>query len=262
MPQYSLTNDYSSMLTSLWVPPGSGSLGSDVKLFGDPNAVLIPSAHADFDSNTASSFGFMQAYNQFSGNRAALVGVPGMGGSGTVTVGGLGRKGATRLVIFETDGMANEDSVPTSGLTNAGAYNSYYNIRPSDTVNGGGYNQNALLQVVEAICNRDDGTPVSVPSGYPTPPSVPGYATINKPVLVHCIAFGAIFETSEQRSIECGAAVAADLDDRRTLLFPVRPPTPTNGYKWCIGTLQQRQHKLQQAFLNILDSSVPVSLIE
>ena len=73
VPQYSLTNNYASMLTSLWVPPGSGSLGSDVKLFGDPNAVSIPAAHADFDSNTASSFGFMLAYNQFSGNRSALV---------------------------------------------------------------------------------------------------------------------------------------------------------------------------------------------
>ena len=218
VPQYSLTNDYASMLTSLWVPPGSGSLGSDVRLFGDPNAGLIPHAHADFDSNTASSFGFMQAYNQFSGNRSALVNVTGMGGSGTATVGGLGRKGATQLVIFETDGMANEDSQPQSGsggLTNGGSYNSYYNIRPTDPVNGGGYNQNALLQVVEAICNRDDGTPISVPTGYPTPPSISGYATPNKPVIVQCIAFGAIFETSNSAQIERRAAVARHLDDRR-----------------------------------------------
>ncbi len=215
VPQYSLTNDYASMLTSLWVPPGSGSMTGDVKLFGDPNSVLIPAAHADFDSNTASSFGFMQAFNQFSGNRAALVGVPGMDGSTPTTVGGLGRKGATRLVIYETDGMSNEDSIPSSGITNTGAYNSYYNIRPGDTVNGGGYNQNALLQVVEAICNRDDGTPVSVPNGYPTPPAVPGYATINKPVIVQCIAFGAIFETSNKCEAERRAPAAADFDDRQ-----------------------------------------------
>src|SRR5262249_52771293 len=138
---------------------------------------------------TASSYGFMPAYNQFS----AAAGLS-ASGNGGVAQGGLGRKGATRLVIFETDGMANEDSIPTSGFTNGGGYNSYYNIRPSDTVNGAGYNQTNLLQVVEAICNRDDGTPVSVPTDYPTPPSYPGYAAINKPVIVHCIAFGAIFE--------------------------------------------------------------------
>ena len=207
VPQYSLTNDYASMLTSLWVPPGSGSLGSDVKLFGDPNAGLIPHAHADFDSNTASSFGFMQAYNQFSGNQSALVNQSGMGGVGTATVGGLGRKGATRLVIFETDGMANEDSVPqggTGGITNAGPYNSYYNIRPADTVNGGGYSQSNLLAVVENICNHDDSTyTYTVPSGAPTPASVPGYATPNKPVIVQCIAFGAIFENNN--NIQPGA---------------------------------------------------------
>ena len=44
--------------------------------------------------------------------------------------------------------------------------------------------------------------------------------------------------------------------------FPSSSTDPVNGYKWCIGTLQQRQQKLQQAFLNILDSSVPVSLIQ
>jgi hypothetical protein len=44
--------------------------------------------------------------------------------------------------------------------------------------------------------------------------------------------------------------------------FPSSSTDATNGYKWCIGTLQQRQQKLEQAFINFLDSSVPVSLIE
>jgi hypothetical protein len=259
VPQYSLTNDYASMLSSLWLPPNSGS--SDIRLFGDPNGALIPHAHADFDSNTASSFGFMLAFNQFSGNRSALVGVPGMDGSTPTTVGGLGRKGATRLVIFETDGMANEDSIPQSGITNAGAYNSYYNIRPSDKVNGGNYNQNALLQVAEALCNRDDGTPVVVPTGYPTPPNVPGYATINKPVLIHCIAFGAIFETPNSAQTSA-VPMMQQISTIGNTTFPSSSTDPANGYKWCIGTLQQRQDKLRQAFLNILDSSVPVSLIK
>jgi hypothetical protein len=261
VPQYSLNNDYTSMLTSLWVPPGSGSLASDVKLFGDSNAVLIPAAHADFDANTASSFGFMQAYNQFSGDRSDLAGVTGMGGSGTVTVGGLGRKGATRLVIFETDGMANEDSVPQSGPTNGGAYNSYYNIRPSDTVNGAGYSETNLLQVVEAICNRDDGTAVSVPNGYPTPPSMPGYATINKPVIVQTIAFGAIFENTNSTQTSA-VTLLQKISTIGGTTFPNSSTDPANGFKWCTGTLSDRQTKLQQAFLNFLDSSVPVSLIE
>ena len=260
VPQFNLTNDYASMLTSLWVPPGSGALGSDVKLFGDSNAVLIPAAHADFDANTASSFGFMQAYNQYSG-AAALVNQTGMGGSGTVTLGGLGRKGATKLVIYETDGMANEDSTPSSGPTNGGSYNSYYNIRPSDTVNGNGYSETNLLKVVEAICNRDDGTAVSVPTGYPTPPGLPGYATVNRPVTVQCIAFGAIFENSSSTQTS-SVALLQKISTIGGTTFPNSSTDATNGFKWCTGTLSQRQSKLQQAFLNFLDTDVPVSLIE
>jgi peroxiredoxin Q/BCP len=184
-PQFSLTNNYNNLITTTWAPPESIGLSTDLPLWNSsgkrPNT---PSAHGDYDSNTASSYGFMLAYNQFSA--AAALSASSDGG---VAQGGLGRKGATRMVIFEADGMANEDSVPASGFTNGGGYNSYYNIRPTDAVNGAGYSQTNLLQVVEAICNRDDGTAVSVPSGYPAPPGYPGYATINKPVIVHCNAY-------------------------------------------------------------------------
>ena len=256
-PQYSLTNNYTAMLTSLWVPPNSGT--TDVTPW-DSNGQQTPHAHGDYDSNTASSYGFMLAYNQFSSNTALRT-----AGPASTPVGGLGRKGATRMVIYETDGMANADSQPLLGFVqgaNGGAYNSYYAIRPGDVVNGAGYSQSNLLQVVETICNKDDSTySYTVPSGAPTPPSNPGYATVNKPVIVHCIAFGAIFETPS--SIQTSAVTL--LQSISTLggtTFPSSSADPVNGFKWCTGTLQQRQDKLKQAFLNILDSSVPVSVIK
>jgi hypothetical protein len=126
---------------------------------------------------------------------------------------------------------------------------------------GGRYNKNSLMQVVEAICNRDDGTPVAVPNGCPTPPTAPGYATINKPVVVHCIAFGAIFETPNSQ-LPNVVPMMQDISTIGGTTFPSSSTDPVNGYKWCVGTLQQRQDKLKQAFLNILDSSVPVSLIK
>src|SRR5205823_1119327 len=121
--------------------------------------VQIPRAHGDWNSNTSTSYGFMLAYNQFSSASALQTTSP--------VVGGFGRKGATRMIIYETDGMANEDSVPTGGSTmsntftlgSPAAYNSYYAIKPGQTVNGAGYSQSNLLRVVEAICNKDDGTP-------------------------------------------------------------------------------------------------------
>jgi hypothetical protein len=252
--QYNLTNDYASMINSLWLPPNSGS--SDVRPW-DANGQQTPRAHGDYDANTASVHGFMLAYNQFSGS-TTLQAPPG----GGPAVGGFGRRGASRLVIYETDGMANEDSIPQSGFYNGGAYNSYYHILPGDVLNGAGYDATHLLQVVETICNKDDGTPYQAPpTGYPTPPALPGYATVNKPVIIHCIAFGAIFENSN--SIQTSSvSLLQQISTIGGTVFPNSASDPTNGFKWCIGTLSQRQAKLQQAFLTILDSSVPVSLIQ
>ena len=99
------------MINSLWYPPNSGS--SDVRPW-DANGSLTPRAHGDYDSNTATSYGLMLAYNQFSGNTALQA-------SG---MGGFGRKGAQRLVILETDGLANAstsasttNAAPTRGIS-------------------------------------------------------------------------------------------------------------------------------------------------
>ena len=101
------------MINALWYPPNSGS--ADVRPW-DANGSLTPRAHGDYDSNTATSYGLMLAYNQFSGNTA-------LQSSG---MGGYGRKGAQRLVILETDGLANAST--SASTTNAGAYQAYFNI--------------------------------------------------------------------------------------------------------------------------------------
>ena len=79
-----------------------------------------PRAHGDYVACTATSYGLMLAYNQLSGNA-------GLRNLGT---GGGGRKGAQRLVILETDGMANQAT--SAGFTNAGPYDSFYSVAPGD----------------------------------------------------------------------------------------------------------------------------------
>jgi hypothetical protein len=119
-----------------------------------------------------------------------------------------------------------------------------------------------LLNVVEAICNKDDSTPYqTLPTSYPTPPAYPGYATANRPVILHCIAFGAIFETpsSTQKN---AVALLQQISTIGGTTFPSSSTDPVNGYKWCIGTLAQRRDKLKQAFVSILTQSVTVSLIQ
>ena len=114
VPQYSLTNDYSTMLTSLWVPPGSGSLGSDVNL-RRPQRRPDPARPRRLRFQHRQQFWLYAGLQPVQRQPLALVNVPAWAAGTPTTVGGLGRKGATRLVIFETDGMANEDSMPQSG---------------------------------------------------------------------------------------------------------------------------------------------------
>ncbi len=71
--------NYATMINSLWYPPNSST--SDVTPF-DANGQLTPCAHGDYCGNTATSFGLMLAYNQFSTN-SSLIGM-GMGGYGRV----------------------------------------------------------------------------------------------------------------------------------------------------------------------------------
>jgi hypothetical protein len=244
-PLFNLTNNYSAMLTQLWLSPAGTS--ADVTPWS-ANGLQVPRAHADYDSNTTSDYGFMLAYNQFSSAST----LQGNQSDGLGPVGGLGRKGATKLIVYETDGMANQGTNPTGGfVTSGGAYNSYYAIRPGDVVDTAGYSQSGLTTVVQNICNLDSNS------------SAPGYSTANRPVIVQCIAFGAIFEPNNNNSTQTNAvALLQAISTIGGTVFPSSSSDAANGYKWCIGSLQDRQNKLQQAFINILDSSVPVSLVQ
>jgi hypothetical protein len=242
-PLFNLTNNYAAMLSQLWLSPKGTS--QDVTPWST-DGLNIPRAHADYDANTTSDYAFMLAYNQFSSAST----LQGSQSDGLGPVGGFGRKGTTKLVIYETDGMANQGSNPTGGfVTTGGAYNSYYAIRPGDTVNSAGYSQSALTTVVQNICNLDSNT------------TAPGYATPNRPVIVQCIAFGAIFEVTGSLQTSSVSLLQA-ISTIGGTVFPSSPTDATNGWKWCTGTLSQRQNKLQTAFIKILDSSVPVSLVQ
>ena len=80
-PVNSLSNNYTNMINSLWFPPNSST--SDVTPW-DSNGLNTPHGHGDYDSNTATSYGLMLAYNQFSSS--SVLSSSGQGG-------GLGRKG-------------------------------------------------------------------------------------------------------------------------------------------------------------------------
>jgi hypothetical protein len=236
-PQYNLSRNYAGMINSLWFPPNSSTL--DVRPW-DPNGMQTPRAHGDYCSNTATSYGFMLAYNQFSSN-ASLA---------SQSVGGLGRVGAAKLVVLETDGMANVSTTQT--FVNNGANNSYYDLS-NPTISGNAPDQDSI-QVAQRICAlTTDNT------------NGPGFATPSKPVIIQCLAFGAIFEPTAQ---DGQSTTALDMLQQISSIggtgFPpsVTATSDPNYYKLCIGTLAQRQAKLQQAFSIIMNDGISVIMVK
>jgi hypothetical protein len=245
--QSSLGRDYTTMYNSLWYPPNSSS--TDVRPW-DINGLQTPRSFADYTSNTATQHGLMLAYNQFSGNPALVA-------SGA---GGLGRVGAQRLVILETDGMANVGDNPALGFSNNGYGQSYYNILPGQTNTATGYDQTALLQVVQAICNTKDGV-AGTPNSEVANPGYPGYAVPSRPVSVQTIAFGIVFEISTSAQTNA-VGLLQSISAIGGSVFPSSPNDPTNGFKWCIGPLATKQQLLQQAFSAVLNDGDAISIVQ
>jgi hypothetical protein len=235
--QVELTNNYQSLINLMYYPPGPGpNPGGETRLFADPTTdpgwTRSPRAAGDYWVDTTTNYGLMLAYNQFSGQSYA---------SG---VGGGGRTGASRLVILETDGMANIGA--QAGFHNQKAQsatapnNSYYEIGPADTVSG------------STASPGQDAINVAITLCAKTTDPVPGFSTASKPVKIYCIAFGAIFENP------C---------PEQSVALPFLAQISTTGSTGgnvitVIGSQQQREQNMATAFVNIMDADVPVSLIK
>ena len=140
-------------------------------------------------------------------------------------------------------------------MKNQGAYNSYYAIRyNSASPNGSeypgsinGYGDNAssvtsqIYNLCTQICALDSASP-------------PGYSTPSKRALIHCIGFGPQFAASSNSS-----ANIATLNQMQTI-GSVTDGMPS--YKIIYGTESAVAAGLQQAFTQILQSGVQISLIQ
>ncbi len=236
-----LGRNYVRMIDSLWFPPSTlDSPNSSITPYS-PDMNEVPHA----SGGTCTVMGLMLAYNQFSSNPSLRNFTP---GSVSGIAGGLGRQGAEKLIILETDGMAN--TLAAAGFSNAGPFNSYYNIRqPGEyPTNSGPAVDAQVYSVVDQICALDSNNP-------------PGYSTSRKPVKIHCIAFGALFEP---------ANFSASTTQALTLLQTIQykgktqssPSLPLAASKIITGDADTRVEKLRQALSAIMQDGVQVSLIE
>lgn len=237
-PMYSLSRDYTGMINRLWFPPNTTS--ADVRPW-DADGMMTPRSYGDYTSNTTTNYGLMLAYNQLSGDsslRSALLG-------------GGGRKGAQRIIILETDGMANVAA--NAQFVNGGANKSYYKLSSSDSITPGGSASQAVLDVATRLCAlTTDST------------NGPGFATPRKAVRIHCVAFGAVFESSASGSEPANAlSLLQQVSAIGGTGFPTSlTDTGPNAYKLCTGTLAERQSKMRTAFTKIMDDEASLSLVK
>ncbi|HVA44849.1 MAG TPA: Tad domain-containing protein [Pirellulales bacterium] len=237
--------NYSNMIESLWYPPATVGNASATVTPYDSNNLEVPRAFG----GTCYAMPLMLAYNQF--NAAS-------GCSSYATpagiAGGNGRKGAQKIIIFETDGAPN--TTASAGFVNSGSYQSYYNVRynpaapagseyPSG-INGYSDNDSTVTSQIYGLCDQLVASETASP---------PGYTSGSRKVLIHCIGFGPLFASGSAEA----AANTATLNQMQTI-GNVNDGMP--GYKLIYGDQNTVVNDLQQAFSTILESTVPVSLIQ
>ena len=247
-----LGQNYQQLIDSLWFPPTTVTGGVTTITPYDPDFQNVPRAAG----GTSPGMTFMMAYNMFSSSitnlRTYATPEPQYRGN----AGGLGRRGAERLIIFETDGAPNTRAVAT--IQNSGS-DSYYPIRvvtPGNLFNagnefptGGTYANSDVYDVVQQICALNTASP-------------PGYSTSRKKALVYSIGYGTLFDPAYASSLQTTA-----LGFLQSVQFYGNTSPDTNAGNFpssqrIYGTPTQRINNMQAAFTNIMQTGTQVSIIK
>jgi Putative Flp pilus-assembly TadE/G-like len=248
-----LGRNYQGLKDSLWFPPTTVSGAAKEITPYDADFAHVPRAKG----GTAPAMGFMIAYNQFSSSTANLRSYSQPEPLDKGLAGGVGRKGAQRLIIFETDGAPNTGA--TASLVSSGA-DSYYRIRLVDPLNynspknvewpsNPSYADSDVFAVVSSITAKDTASP-------------PGYSRPRRPVLVYPIGYGSMFDPANPSSGQTTA-----LTFLQNIAFRGNTATDTNpnsfpDWQRIYGDNQMRINRIQKAFTNIMQAGVQVSLIQ
>jgi hypothetical protein len=249
------------MINSLWFSPKVISTNGEINIYNSTGASTgdiydVPRANG----GTCYAMPLMLAYNQFSSN-SNLVGYTANATPGTA--GGLGRNGAAKLLVFESDGCVNTNA-DAATLVSSTNGTGYYRVRVADAsnLNAAGtefpanvsnanppYTFSALASSCQAIASQ---ICADVSAG--------GYSTTRKPVLIHCIAFGSLFEPTNSSTRKTDAlSNLAQLE----VIGKVQSAGATTlaSNKIIVGDFNTRISNLQSAFSSIMQDGVQVTLL-
>jgi Flp pilus assembly protein TadG len=222
----------------------------------DPATNLVPSANfadtARADGDTSFAMALMLCYNQFALTPTTDTNLRTFATSSPIAfptgmAGGLGRRGAQKVIIFETDGLPN--CLATASLVNAGTYK-YYKIRydmnrpyaseyPSVTPSTN--NASAVVNQVYSLVQQ----------------LATDYSTSRNPFRLYAIGFGPVFQ---------GADAASAEQTLQTMQYYAgtqsSPSTPLPSDQIVTGTGAQMTANMNAAFKNILQKGVQIALIK
>lgn len=222
----------------------------------DPATGKIPSANfmdiPRADGNTCFAMALMLCYNQLAVTPASDSNLRTFVTSSPINfptgmAGGMGRKGAQKLIIFETDGLANCSA--TASLVNAGTYK-YYKIRYDmnrpgaseyPTINTANINDSTVLSQVYSLIQQ----------------LVADYSTQRNPFKLYALGYGPVFQ---------GVNASSALSTLQTMQYYAgtqsSPTTPLASNQIVTGTDAQMSTNMVNAFTSILESGVQIALIK
>ncbi len=222
----------------------------------DPATGLTPSANfvdtPRADGDTCFAMALMLCYNQFAVTSTGDATLRSYVTSSPITfptgmAGGMGRKGAQKVIIFETDGLPN--CMATATLNDAGTYK-YYSVRydmnkPQSsefpTVRPAGLNNATVLNQVYSLVQQLSTD----------------YSTSRNPFRLYAIGFGPVFQ---------GPDASSALTTLQTMQYYAGTQTdatialPSNQI--ITGTGDQMTANLSSAFTGILQKGVQIALIK
>lgn len=245
-----LTNEkrpYTTATISTSVPSGfsPNNYGADIPL-------------ASGGTDTAA--GLMVAYNQLNWNG-----------------GYTGRKGASKIVILETDGVANANSSATfSTITGGGGTKQWTSLSTVSSGNGQPNAMNAAITLAWLITQDSTGSQAwpTFPAytnvtGLPTAAAPtnyygvtsPGFSSARSQAQVHTVAFGELFEPTTTSNMKTRA-----LEFLRNVQIAGKTSpagaTSIDSFKIIVGTYTDRISSLRTAMQTIMQGGIQVALIQ
>jgi hypothetical protein len=225
----------------------------------DPATGLIPSANfvdtPRSDGDTCFAMGLMLAYNQFAVTPSNDTTLRTFVSNSPITfptgmAGGLGRKGAQKVVIFETDGLANCGA--SASLATASSGYQYYQIRydmnnPTGSeypsINPQDINNSTVLSQVYSLVTQMQTT----------------YSTSRNPFRLYAIGFGPVFNSGAP---DAAGALSTLQNMQYYAGTQSSASTALPSNQVITGTDSQMLTNMTSAYTSILQNGVQIALIK